>query len=95
MNATSNYFITAILALSTLSSADRIVAQEQNIPIIDIDQVPLTDAIRNVARLMHLNLILDPRVPGSEFGPGRAVSQPRINVRWTNITAQTTPRPTA
>ncbi len=33
--------------------------------------VPLADAIRTLARESNLNYILDPHVPGSDFGPGR------------------------
>ena len=56
--------------------------------LVIIENVPLTDAIRNLTRQMELNYILDPRVPGVRFGPGRRVKQPIISRRWTNATPE-------
>lgn len=64
-------------------------AAEESIPRIQIDNVPLADAIGNLARQSNLNYILDPRVPGSPFGPGRLAPKPSVTARWTNVTAQT------
>ena len=57
------------------------------VPLIVIEDVPLPDAIRNLARQMRLNFILDPRVPGSTFGPGRSLHNPNVSGRWANTTA--------
>ena len=60
-----------------------------SIPLIVIDSVPLTDAIRNLARQGRMNLILDPKLSGSFVGPdGKFVRQPEINARWENLTAR-------
>jgi hypothetical protein len=56
--------------------------------LVIIENVPLTDAIRNLTRQMELNYILDPHVPGVAFGPGRRVKQPIISRRWTNATPE-------
>lgn len=50
------------------------------VPLIVIDDVPLTDAIRNLARQSNLNFQFDPRVMSS--------NQPNISVRFENVTAQ-------
>jgi hypothetical protein len=58
------------------------------IPLIRMEDVPLTDAIRNLARQLNFSYILDPRVPGSTLGPGRVMQQPMLNIRWENLTPQ-------
>lgn len=63
-------------------------AADDALPLIVIDTVPLIDAVRNLARQSGLNYVLDPQVPGSEFGPGRLAPQPSIKARWTNVTAR-------
>ena len=62
-------------------------ADSEAVPLIVIGDVPLPDAIRNLARQASLNYILDPRVPGSGFGPGRTAAQPSVTARWTNVSA--------
>jgi len=67
--------------------ANQDAAGGEPVPLIVIDDVPSTYAIQNLARQAGLNYILDPRVPGASFGPGRLVVMQSINVRWTNLTA--------
>lgn len=58
------------------------------IPTIVMDEVPLTDAIKNLARQADLNYILDPKV---SFGPPAADGKPtipNISIRWENVTAE-------
>src|SRR5688572_27291516 len=50
------------------------------VPLIVIDEVPLTDAIRNLARQSNLNFQFDPRVTSS--------NQPNVSIRFENVTAQ-------
>src|SRR5512133_447521 len=58
------------------------------IPLIVMDDVPLTDAIKNLARQAGLNYILDPKVSFGQAGPdGRPVAQPSVSIRWENVTA--------
>jgi len=58
------------------------------IPTIVMDEVPLTDAIKNLARQAGINYILDPKVV---FGPtgadGRQIV-PNISIRWEKVTAE-------
>jgi type II secretory pathway component GspD/PulD (secretin) len=60
-----------------------------NIPIIVMDDVPLTDAIRNLARQAGLNYMLDPKIGFGQVGPdGKTTAQPSVSIRWENITAE-------
>ncbi|HEY0548021.1 MAG TPA: hypothetical protein VGF13_00385 [Verrucomicrobiae bacterium] len=62
-------------------------AVEEVLPRIMIDKVPLADAIRNLARQSGFNYILDPRLPGSDFSPGRTAPNPPVSGSWTNVSA--------
>ncbi len=65
------------------------VATSPVIPLIVMDDVPLTDAIKNLARQANLNYMLDPRIAFGQPGPdGKAVPQPTVSIRWENITAE-------
>lgn len=58
------------------------------IPLIVMDDVPLTDAIKNLARQANLNYMLDPKVAFGQVGPdGRPIPQPMVSLRWENVTA--------
>lgn len=57
------------------------------IPLIVMDEVPLTDAIKNLARQASLNYMLDPKVNYGSIGPdGRPIPQPMVSLRWENLT---------
>ena len=57
------------------------------VPLIVIEDVPLTDAIRNLARQSNLNFQFDPRL--TAVGPdGKATNQPNVSIRFENVTAQ-------
>ena len=59
------------------------------IPLIVMDDVPLTDAIKNLARQAGLNYMLDPKVAFGQVGPdGKPIPQPTISIRWENVTAE-------
>jgi type II secretory pathway component GspD/PulD (secretin) len=59
------------------------------IPLIVMDDVPLTDAIKNLARQAELNYMLDPLIGfGQPAADGRPVPQPTVSIRWENVTAQ-------
>jgi len=58
------------------------------IPLIVMDEVPLTDAIKNLARQANLNYMLDPRINYSTpDAQGNTKPQPIVSLRWENITA--------
>jgi type II secretory pathway component GspD/PulD (secretin) len=59
------------------------------IPLIVMDDVPLTDAIRNLARQSGINYMLDPKISFGQVGPdGKPGAQPNVSIRWENITAE-------
>jgi type II secretory pathway component GspD/PulD (secretin) len=59
------------------------------IPLIVMDDVPLTDAIRNLARQAGINYVLDPKIGFGQVGPdGKPGAQPNVSIRWENITAE-------
>ncbi|HQL79239.1 MAG TPA: hypothetical protein PLU91_13640 [Verrucomicrobiota bacterium] len=59
------------------------------IPLIVMDDVPLTDAIRNLARQAGINHQLDPKIGFGQLGPdGKMTPQPNVSIRWENITAE-------
>src|SRR6267378_3896066 len=51
-----------------------------SVPRIDIRDVPLSNAIKNLARQARINYILDPRVPSS-------AADRLVTVAWTNMSA--------
>jgi hypothetical protein len=58
-------------------------------PLIDMEAVPLGDAVKNLARQEGINYIFDPTVLTSFGGvDGRFVHGPYITTRWTNVTAR-------
>jgi type II secretory pathway component GspD/PulD (secretin) len=62
-------------------------AADDVVPLIVIEDVPLTDAIRNLARQSNLNFQFDPRL--TAVGPdGRMTNQPNVSIRFENVTAQ-------
>jgi type II secretory pathway component GspD/PulD (secretin) len=59
------------------------------IPLIVMDDVPLTDAIKNLARQAGLNYMLDPKIAYGQAGPdGKPIPQPSVSIRWENVTAE-------
>ena len=59
------------------------------IPLIVMDDVPLTDAIKNLARQAGLNYIMDPAISFGQIGPdGKPIPQPSVSIRWENVTAE-------
>src|SRR5262249_35106731 len=52
------------------------------LPRIAMDNVPLSDVIRTLARQANLNFILDPGVPGA----GTSATQPNVTIIGTNTT---------
>src|SRR6266704_711448 len=76
------------LAAVLVSAACMVSAADGPIPLIRMVDVPLADAIKTLARQSNLNYILDPHVPGSDFGPGRLAPKLLVTANWTNVTAQ-------
>lgn len=56
-------------------------APEPLIPLVQLEKVPLTEAIRQIARQARLNVILDPKLSAPPY------SEMTVSVRWENVTA--------
>lgn len=57
-------------------------AKDEIIPLIQMENTPLPEALRQMAAKAHLNILLDPRLSQPPFN-GMTVS-----VRWENVTAR-------
>jgi len=58
------------------------------IPLIVMDQVPLMDAVRNLARQAGVGYMLDPTIVFGPAGPkGTPPPQPSVSIRFENVTA--------
>jgi len=57
-------------------------ANNDVIPLIEMENVPFTDAIRQLARQARLNIVLDPRLSEPPF------ARLTISVRWQRVTAR-------
>jgi type II secretory pathway component GspD/PulD (secretin) len=83
---------TPVAATPAAAPADAAAAPPQPggiIPLIVMDDVPLTDAIKNLARQAGLNYMLDPKVAFGQVGPdGKPIPQPTVSIRWENVTAE-------
>ena len=63
-------------------------SSKKTIPLIQMEDVPLKDAIRNLARQARLNYILDPKLYGPwQAGEGKPGREPSVTARWENLTA--------
>jgi type II secretory pathway component GspD/PulD (secretin) len=72
-----------------LANAAAVVQPGTIIPLIVMDDVPLTDAIRNLARQAGINYMLDPKIGFGQIGPdGKPAAQPNVSIRWENVTAE-------
>ncbi|HEY2081411.1 MAG TPA: secretin N-terminal domain-containing protein [Verrucomicrobiae bacterium] len=70
------------------TNAEPVNPENVVIPTIVMDEVPLTDAIKNLARQAGLNYILDPKVTFGPPGPDGKTVVPNISIRWENVTAE-------
>ena len=57
-------------------------SQDEIIPLIEMNNTPLSEAIRQLAGKARLNIVLDPRLSAPPF-EGRTVS-----IRWQDVTAR-------
>lgn len=79
---------TDVAAMPATTNAEPVVTGPVVIPTIVMDEVPLTDAIKNLARQAGLNYILDPKVSFGPPGVDGKVAVPNISIRWENVTAE-------
>ncbi len=80
----------AATTTDTSAGTNAVAGHDPNaiIPLIVMDEVPLTDAIKNLARQAGLNYMLDPKINYGGTNPdGTPRVQPSISLRWENLTA--------
>jgi hypothetical protein len=73
------------VAVAAIVSADTragLAAKNDVIPLIEMEKVPLTDAIRQIARQAQLNILLDPRLSAPPL------DGVRVSIRWQGLTAR-------
>ena len=58
------------------------VPQDEVIPLVEMENVRLPDALRQLARKARLNVILDPRLSTPPF------SEMTVTIRWENVMAR-------
>jgi type II secretory pathway component GspD/PulD (secretin) len=72
-----------------LAATNDLAQRATLIPLIIMDEVPLTDAIENLARQASLNYLMDPKLAfGQPGADGRPVPQPSVTIRLENISAE-------
>src|SRR5258705_123749 len=55
--------------------------EDEVIPLIEMENIPLVDAIRQLARKAHLNIVIDPKVPV-------VFERATVSIRWRDVTAK-------
>jgi hypothetical protein len=81
---TIQFHLTAVLIISVFVCATTELKSQPTsdavIPLIKMEDVPITSAIENLARQTKLNYLLDPKL-------GYAIQEPIVTFGWTNVTA--------
>lgn len=80
-------FLLLVVGILPLVGARATAIDSNAIPLIVIDEVPLPDAVRNLARQINLNIILDPCVRGSGFRAAAGTPNENVSIRLTNVSA--------
>ena len=74
-----------ILAFAVICTAVASAAptkDDELIPLIEMRDAPLTEAIRQLARKAHLNILLDPRLSDAPY------DRMTVSIRWQNVAAR-------
>ena len=71
-----------LLAVASLFTGTPLASAEEPIPLVEMENVRLPDAIRQLARKARLNVILDPRLAAPPF------NEMTVSIRWENVTAK-------
>lgn len=80
---------TVCFAQDATPPAEPAVTQGEVVPLIVIDEAPLIEAVKTLARQAGINFILDPRLTNPEPGPdGKVPVQPNVTIRFENVTAE-------
>ena len=74
--------VAGLAVLFSIAAPASAVSQDEVIPLIEMENVRLTDALRQMARKARLNVILDPRLSTAPF------NETTVSIRWENVTAR-------
>src|SRR5882757_929699 len=79
---------TNAVALETAAGTNAPAPEAVVIPLIQLQEVPITTAIENLARQANINYLLDPKIGyGQPDANGQIKAEPNLSIRWENITA--------
>jgi hypothetical protein len=76
------YIVLALAAFPSAAARAEPPAKEEVIPLIELENVPLTDALRQMARKARLNILLDPKLSAPPY------NRMTVSVRWQEVTAR-------
>jgi type II secretory pathway component GspD/PulD (secretin) len=79
MKSTISGIMLTLLAAGGVCTA---APDEEVIPLIQMENVPLTDALRQMAKKARLNVLLDPRLSQAPY------STMTVSIRWEKVTAR-------
>ena len=74
--------VAVVAPLLSVAATPSAPAQDEVLPLIELEKVRLPDAIRQFARQAQLNAILDPRLSEPPF------NEMTVSVRWENVSAR-------
>jgi hypothetical protein len=74
--------VAGIAVLFGISAPASAVPHDEVIPLIELENVRLPDALRQMARKARLNVIVDPRLSMPPF------NEMTVSIRWDNVTAR-------
>src|SRR5262245_39979468 len=77
--------VAAALFVGAASGADTRAgspAKDEVVPLIEMERIPLIDAIRQIARMAHLNIVIDPRLSEAPF------DRVLVSIHWQDVTAR-------
>jgi hypothetical protein len=74
--------VAALVAVLSAANAAELSARDDVVPLIEMREVPLTDALQQVAGMGHLNIILDPKLSQAPY------NTMAVSIRWEKVTAR-------
>jgi hypothetical protein len=82
-------FLTATAGTTQIARSQDNARTRETISVIQIDNVPIVDVIRNLAQQSGQNYILDPKLGSPWVGPdGKSAQAPNVTVRWEKLSAE-------
>ena len=72
----------AMALFGSVAASGAPLAKDEVIPLIEMKDTPLPDAIRQMARQARLNILLDPRLSEPPF------DRMTVTIRWQDVTAR-------